>query len=71
MQYHGVLEMNEKMQSAMASAGSTEFADQYFRITPRFETGDERYGWLNQSVFVGEGRLYPGFGVEYRVDRVL
>jgi hypothetical protein len=70
VQYHGVLEMNEKMQSAMANAASTEFADQYFRITPRFETGDQRYSWLNQSVFVGEGRLYPGFGVEYRVNRV-
>lgn len=71
MQYYGVLEMNEKMPAAMASAGSTEFADQYFRITPRVETGDERYGSRNQSVFVGEGRLYPGFGVEYRVERVL
>jgi hypothetical protein len=54
----------------MASAGSTDFADQYFRTTPRFETGDSRYAWLNQSVFVGEGRLYPGFGVEYRVYRL-
>jgi hypothetical protein len=70
VQYHGLLEMNEKMQAAMASAGATDFADQYFRTTPRFETGDSRYGWLNQAVFVGEGRLYPGFGVEYRVYRL-
>ena len=41
--------------------------DQYFRTTPRFETGDTRYAWLNQSVSVAEGRLLPGFGVEYRV----
>jgi len=70
LQYFGVLEMNDRMQAAMANAGSTEFSDQYFRITPRFETGDSRYWWLNQSVFVGEGRLYPGFGVEYRVHRL-
>jgi hypothetical protein len=70
VQYHGILEMNDKMRAAMASAGSTDFADQYFRTTPRFETGDSRYAWLNQSVFVGEGRLYPGFGVEYRVYRL-
>jgi hypothetical protein len=68
--YHGLLEMNDKMQAAMAAAEATEFSDQYFRITPRFETGDDRYSWLNRSVFVGEGRLYPGFGVEYRVYRL-
>ncbi len=36
-----------------------------------FETGDARYSWLNQSVFVGEGRVLEGFGVEYRVFRVV
>jgi hypothetical protein len=71
LQYHGLLEMNDKIQAAMGEAGETEFSDQYFRTAPRFETGDERYSWLNQSVFLGEGRLYPGFGVEYRVYRVV
>jgi hypothetical protein len=70
VQYHGVLQLNATVQAAMATAGSTEFEDQYFRTAPRFETGDARYAWLNQSVFVGEGRLYPGFAVEYRVHRV-
>lgn len=70
LQYFGLLEMNEKLQTAMGGAQATDFGDQYFRTTPRFETGDARYAWLNQSLFVGEGRLYPGFGVEYRVFRV-
>lgn len=70
MQYDGLLEMNEKFQASMESAQETQFADQYFRIAPRFETGDARYEWLNQSTFVGEGRLYPGFGVEYKVYRL-
>jgi hypothetical protein len=70
VQYAGLLQMNEKVQAAMGSASGTEFSDQYFRIAPRFETGDARYAWLNQAMFVGEGRLYPGFGVEYRVFRV-
>lgn len=70
VQYDGILEMNDAVQQAMASASGTEFADQYFRTQPRFQTGDERYAWLNQSVFVAEGRVYPGFGVEYRVYRV-
>jgi hypothetical protein len=67
LQYLGVLEMNERVQAAMGAAEATEFSDQYFRTSPRFETGDERYAWLTQAVFVGEGRLYPGFAVEYRV----
>ena len=70
LQSLGILESNEKVQKAMAAAQATEFEDQYFCTTPRFETGDERYAWLNQSIFIGQGRLYPGFGVEYQVSRV-
>ena len=38
---------------------------------PRFETGDLRYAWLNQSLFVAEGRFGPGSMVEYKVYRVV
>lgn len=34
------------------------------------ETGDARYAWVNTSLFVGEGRVIEGLGVEYRVARV-
>jgi hypothetical protein len=68
--YYGLLELNEAVQSAFATATETRFEDQYFRNSPRFETGDPRYAWLQQSLFVGEGRLYPGFAVEYQVYRV-
>ena len=70
VQYVGLLQMNEKVQAAMGSASGADFSDKYFRIAPRFETGGTRYAWLNQSTFVAEGRLHPGFGVEYRVFRV-
>jgi len=65
-QYTGVLEMNDKVAEAFASGGGTEFGDSYFMTQPRFETGDERYGWLNRLVTVGQGRLLPG-GVAYDV----
>jgi len=48
---------------------STDYVNQHFRTTPQFETGDPRYAWLNQSVFVAEGRVGPG-RVEYKVYRV-
>ncbi len=68
--YTGLLELNEKVIDAIASGGSTDYGDQYFRTTPRFETGDPRYAWLNQSLFVAEGRIAPG-RVGYKVYRVL
>ena len=68
--YTGVLEMNEAVQKAMAAGSETDWGDQYFRTTPQLETGDPRYAWVNQSVFVAQGRAYPGLGVQYRVFRV-
>lgn len=70
LQYFGLIEMNDKVQAAMGSAQETAFEEQYFRTSPRFETGDARYAWLNTSLFIGEGRMFPGLGVEYRVYRV-
>lgn len=43
----------------------------YFRTTPVFETGADRYGWLNGVVSVGFGRLAEGGGVTYDVFEVL
>lgn len=34
-------------------AGSGRY---YFRTAPLFETGDQRYAWLNGLVAVGKGR---------------
>ena len=67
--YTGLLELNEKVITATATGGATDWDDQYFRTTPRYETGDERYRWLTTSLFVAEGHLLAG-GVEYRVFRV-
>ena len=42
----------------------------YFRTNPLFETGDERYGWLNDVVSIGSGHLIEG-GIAYAVSAVL
>jgi hypothetical protein len=67
--YKGLLEFSAKVAEAAAKGGGTDFPDQYFRTTPRFEAGDPRYAWLNQNLFVAEGRIIPG-GVAYNVYRV-
>lgn len=69
VQYHGVLVFNDRVMAAMAGGGATEFGDTDFFTTPRFETGDPRYAWLNSVVAVGQGRLLPG-AVEYRIFAV-
>jgi hypothetical protein len=67
--YTGLLELNDKVMNATASGTATGWNDQYFRTTPRFETGDERYSWMTTNLFVAEGHLLAG-GVKYRVFRV-
>jgi hypothetical protein len=57
------------MTATRTMAEETDFGDQYFGTLPRLETGDDRYGWVNQTVMVGRGRLIPG-GVAYEVYRV-
>lgn len=70
LSYTGLLQLTEKVMTAVATGSEgTEFDDQYFRTAPRLETGDERYAWVNQMLFVARGRMIPG-GVEYEVFRL-
>ena len=71
VQYLGVIEYNDAARAANSGERSSDYGDHYFRTAPRLETGDERYAWVNRTVFVGEGRLHPGPVVEYRVHRVV
>lgn len=71
LSYYGLFNVTPAILEIMGGGGSsTAFEDQYFRTNPRFETGDDRYAWLNQTLFIGEGRILTGPGVEYRVYRV-
>lgn len=70
VQYVGLLELNEVSTAALLEVGkASDWDDQYFRTTPRFETGDPRYAWMNKAVFVARGRV-TGDGIEYEVFRV-
>jgi Protein of unknown function (DUF3237) len=69
VQYVGLLGLNEAALSAEQNGTGTDFGDQYFHTNPRIETGAEQYAWLNTTFFIGEGRILPDPGVEYRVWR--
>ncbi len=62
---HGPREVLERL-----SAGeNVDPALYYMRTTPLFETGDERYAWLNRIVAVASGARRPA-AVELEVFEV-
>jgi hypothetical protein len=70
VQYFGVIEYTQAALDANAGVASSDYGDHYFRTAPRLETGDERYAWVNHTLFIADGRLHPGPVVEYRVHKV-
>lgn len=69
MRYQGYRHGPEEVMEALAKGEAVDPSTYYFRITPSFETGAERYSWLNQIVAVGTGRRDPG-GPVYDVYEV-
>ena len=67
--YPGILVPNDKFNAAIAEGRMTEYGDTFIIVQPRFETGDDRYHWLNRVVAVAEGRASPKT-VEYQVFEV-
>jgi hypothetical protein len=67
VQYYGIVIID--LEEA-AKGLETRFGETYFMTQPRFETGDERYKWLNNIVVVGEGRSIPN-AVEYKLYQLI
>ena len=55
--YRGIITPLEPDIVVKAISGTLEPGELYYRTTPMFETGDERYAWLNQLVCVAVGNL--------------
>jgi hypothetical protein len=39
-------------------------------MIPEFDTGDDRYAWLTEHLFLAEGRLSGVHQLEYELHRV-
>lgn len=70
LNYNGVFK-GEPEVMARAMEGKADASEYYLRTTPNFETGDERYSWLNSVVAVGYGEMLPGFRIRYQVYLIL
>jgi hypothetical protein len=70
MRYTGLVERTDAFERAATDDHETSWDDHYMRMAVVFETGDERYRWLNESLFVARGRLLGTGRVQYTIFRV-
>jgi hypothetical protein len=70
LRYTGLVEQTAAFIDAAEAGRETDWADQYMRMALSFDTGAERYGWLNRSLFVAEGRLAGPGELEYAIYRI-
>ena len=70
MTYRGVRHGPDDVISRLNAGEDVDPSEFYFRTAPFFETGTEKYAWLNSIVCVAKGSRAPG-GVAYRVFEVL
>lgn len=67
---HGVVDMPPEAIARYGDGERIGWDEMYTRSTLLFETGDERYAWLNRVVTVGVNELTSEH-VDYRVYKVL
>ena len=70
MRYSGVRHGPPDVNARLSRGEHVEPGEYYLRTTPYFETGDERYAWMNRIVTVGVGERLPN-GADYTVYEVL
>jgi hypothetical protein len=70
MAYTGLLWVAEQAASRFRKGEPVDYAETYIRTTPRFETADPRYDWLNRVIAVANGGS-PGSSPTYQVFAVL
>ena len=54
--YGGIFHGAPDVMRRILAGEPVEPSEYYFRVSPRFETASERYGWLNRIVAIGVGR---------------
>jgi len=55
MTYSGMRHGPDEVIRRLNAGEPVDPSEYYFRVTPRFETGSEKYAWLNRILAVGTG----------------
>ncbi|UYM06369.1 DUF3237 domain-containing protein [Solicola gregarius] len=66
----GVVRLPADGRERMARGLRVPFTESYIRLTPRFETSDERYRWLAGHVFAAVGELSAGH-IDWRIYKII
>jgi hypothetical protein len=66
----GVAKLPPDGRKRLAKGERLAFGETYLRTTPKLETSDERYLWLNELVLVGYNELSAG-RIDFRIYQVL
>ena len=59
--YRGIIQASPEVAQRMIRGETVDPSEYYFRTTPVYETGSEKYGWLNRIVAVAVGRIKPNW----------
>ena len=68
--YHGIFDASPNVFQRLFAGEAVDPSEYYFRTAPFYETGSEKYAWLNRVVAVGVGRMAP-HSVGYSVYAIL
>ena len=68
--YTGLVEQTDVFKKAAVANRPTAWEDQYMCLLMHFDTGAQRYRWLNTSLFVARGRLVGTGNIEYECFRL-
>jgi hypothetical protein len=66
----GIAKLPPDGRKRLARGERLPFAETYLRTTPKLETSDERYLWLNELVLVGHNEFAPG-SIDFRIYKVV
>lgn len=70
LQYQGAMRATPDVMQRLNRGEPIAESEYTLRITPRFETGHERYRWLNDVTAVGTGRRMPSGHPVYTIHEV-
>ncbi|WP_456460515.1 DUF3237 domain-containing protein [Reichenbachiella sp.] len=68
--YTGLYQFKKELSEKIEAGQGYEFGETLFKVQMQFETGDERYAWLNTTLAVAEGKE-TGTKVQYRAFEIV
>ena len=66
VRYPGILDAKPEVLARVFTGEDVPLAEYSLRTTPRFETGSEKYAWLNSATCIAVGYIAPN-KVGYRI----